>query len=169
MSEKVKVYIGATKGISFISKLIRYYQFGYEYTHAFYVHDIQNLIITEAWHLPLLKGGNVYHKVPIYKNHSPGTYAVIYSVEVEDYQKELIEKFLEEQAGKKYDFLGLLSFPFRNCSLNSKHRWFCSELVYASFLYGKVELLNSVKPCEVDIKTLLSSPLLVKETEFSIT
>lgn len=160
-----KVYVGASKGISFISKLIRYYQFGYPYTHAFYIHDINNLIITEAWHLPLRRGGRVYYKAPITLNHSKGTEITIYSLNITKEQKEKIEKFLEEQKDKKYDYLGLLSFPFRNCNFNNKKRWFCSELVYAAFLSAGIELLRNVKPCEVDIKTLLSSPLLQPENE----
>lgn len=48
------------------------------------------------------------------------------SVDVPDSKKATF--FLEEQLGKKYDWMAIFAYPFRT-SWQSPHRWFCSELV----------------------------------------
>jgi len=162
----MKVFIGASKGISLGSKLIRYWQFGFPYTHIFYIIDenpfSNNPEIIEAWHQPILKGGGVY-RCKLSQNHTIGTEYTIFSVEVSYSQKQKIEEFLKKQIGKKYDFIGLLAFPFRMKKLAKNKRWFCSELIFAAFLFAGVELLKYTEPQEVSPRLLLKSTRLIFE------
>ena len=163
----MKVFIGASKGISFTSKLIKWWQFGFPYTHVFYIIDenpfSSNPEVIEAWHQPILKGGGVY-QCKLSKNHTEGTVFSVFSVEVSYDQKQKIEKFLKEQVGKKYDFLGLLGFPLRQKKIGKNNKWFCSELVFQAFLMAGVELLRYTNPQEVSPRLLLKSTRLIFET-----
>ena len=158
----MKVYVGASKGISLGSKLIKYWQFGFPYTHIFYIlgDPVDNdPLIIEAWHQPILKGGRVC-LCNLSENHSKGTLYSVFSIEVTENQKKNIESFLKDQIGKKYDFIGLLAFPFRMKKLAKNKRWFCSELVFEAFLRAGVELLQYTDSHEVSPALFLKSPLL---------
>ena len=154
---KVKVYIFASKGISLTSRLIRWWQWGFPFTHIAYCLDLSapnDPIVAEAWW-----NGVRYGKFS--EVHTPGTEFAVYSVEVTDRQKEkIISGFLAKQIGKPYDWLGILGFPLRNWKLESKNRWFCSELVFTAFKKAGVELLKNTHPSEVSPRLFLKSPLL---------
>jgi uncharacterized protein YycO len=92
--------------------------------------------------------------------HTPGTEFSVFSVQVLEAQKELIEIFLKDQVRKPYDWLGILGFPLRNWKLEKKDRWFCSELVFTAFQRAGVELLKNTHPSEVSPRLFLKSPLL---------
>ena len=167
-----KAYILASKGKSFISKLIKRYQRGFPYTHIAYVLNIRdrfNPLVIEAWHLPFkftfrfpfIKGGGVY-KYRFSEQHTPGTEFTIFSIEVTNEQKEKIENFLLNQLGKEYDFKGIFGFASYS-DLQDTDKWFCSELVFAAFKYAGVELLKNIEPYKVSPRIFLLSPFLKKE------
>ena len=152
----VRAYVLASKGISLTSRLIRWWQWGFPYTHIAYCFDLSDPTdptVVEAWWGGVRKGW--FSEV-----HTPGTEFAVYSVKVSEAQKELIEIFLKDQLGKKYDWLGILGFPLRNWRLERKTRWFCSELVFTAFQRAGVELLKNTHPSEVSPRLFLKSPLL---------
>lgn len=51
--------------------------------------------------------------------------------------------FLEKQIGKKYDWLGICAFIFRKRNWQNPKKWFCSELVAASFKHSGNIIVNS--------------------------
>lgn len=149
-----EAYILASKGKSLPSKIIRWWQFGYPYTHIAYVLELmEDPYVIEAWKGEVRKGFFSAH-------HTKGTEFAIFSVEVLPSQKEAIEGFLLEQIGKKYDWLGILGFPFRSKNLQDPDRWFCSELVFYAFKQAGVGLLRDTHPSEVSPRLFLKSPFL---------
>jgi len=152
----MKAYVLASKGISPTSRIIRWWQWGFPYTHIAYCLDIADCndpVVIEAWWNGVRKGW--FSEV-----HTPGTEFSVYSVDVSPSQKEKIESFLKEQIGKPYDWLGILGFPLRSRKLERKNRWFCSELVFTAFKQAGVELLKNTHPAEVSPRLFLKSPLL---------
>ena len=150
-----KAYVLASKGISLTSRLIRWWQWGFPYTHVAYCFVLRNPndpYVIEAWNY--VRSG-FFSEV-----HTPGTEFAVYSVQVTEEQKEKIEKFLQRQLGKPYDWLGILGFPLRSSKLERKDRWFCSELVFTAFKQAGVELLKNTHPSEVSPRLFLKSPLL---------
>jgi len=151
-----KAYVLASKGISLTSRLIRWWQWGFPYTHIAYCLDLSDPndpIVVEAWWNGVRHGK--FSEV-----HTPGTEFAVYSVQVTGKQKEKIEEFLQRQLGKPYDWLGILGFPLRSLKLERKDRWFCSELVFTAFKQAGVALLKNTHPSEVSPRLFLKSPLL---------
>ena len=152
----MKVFFLASKGISLTSRLIRWWQWGFPFTHVAFVVDLKDKndpVVIEAWWNGVRQGK--FSEV-----HTPRTEFAIYSVQVTEEQKEKIEEFLHRQLGKPYDWLGILGFPLRNWKLESKNKWFCSELVFTAFKQAGVELLKNTHPSEVSPRLFLKSPLL---------
>ncbi len=152
----MKVYVLASKGISLTSRAIRFRQWGFPFTHIALVVDLKDKndpVVIEAWWNGVRKGR--FSEV-----HTPGTEFAIYSVRVSEHQKKKIFEFANSQIGKPYDWLGILGFVFFNPNLESKNRWFCSELVFAAFKQAGVELLKNTHPSEVSPRLFLKSPLL---------
>ena len=151
-----KVYALASKGISLTSRLIRWWQWGFPYTHIAYCLDLSDPndpVVIEAWWNGVRCGK--FSEV-----HTPGTRFTVYSVEVTKPQKNKIELFLERQIGKPYDWLGILGFLLRNWKLEEKYKWFCSELVFTAFWQAGARLLLNTHPSEVSPRLFLKSPLL---------
>ena len=151
-----KAFVLASKGISLTSRLIRWWQWGFPYTHIAYCLDLSdpnNPVVVEAWWNGVRQGK--FSEV-----HTIGTVFAVYSIQVTEEQKESIEEFLQRQLGKSYDWFGILGFPLRNLKLESKDRWFCSELVFTAFKQAGVELLKNTHPSEVSPRLFLKSPLL---------
>jgi hypothetical protein len=167
-----KAYVLASKGKSFVSRLIKKYQRGFPYTHIAYVLDISdkyNPLVIEAWHLPMkpsirfpfVKGGGVY-RYKFSQQHTPDTEFTIFSIDVTDEQKSKIEEFLFKQLGKEYDFKGIFGFASYS-DIQDKDKWFCSELVFAAFKNAGIELLRQIEPYKVSPRLFLLSPYLKKE------
>jgi len=133
----VDTYILASKGISLVSRLIRKYQRGFEYTHIAYVLDFKsnpnNPYVIEAWHLPIklrkekkeikifnkriltiekpkLQFGGVF-KRHFKESHTKGTHFSIFRVKTTLEQKERIEEFLFRQVERTQK--GLVEYDFK--------------------------------------------------------
>lgn len=65
--------------------------------------------------------------------------------------------FAREQLGKPYDLRGALGIPFRS-NWNDPARWWCSELVAASFLHAGV-VLADVDRSRITQQDLWQTPL----------
>lgn len=84
-----------------------------------------------------------------------------YVVELTDVQIPRLEKWLDEQVGKKYDLTMVFRFITRmQEARRSSGKWFCSEYVYAGFQKVGVELLARTEPWEVSPNLLRRSPKL---------
>ena len=158
----VYVYILASKGISLSSMLIRWYQFGFPYTHIAYVTNYNspdfnphNPKVIEAW-FPKVRIG--YFS----ESHTPGTKFTIFRLKVTQQQKEVIENFLYNQIGRPYDIIGLLTFLTRLKRIARNKFWFCSELVFRAIKEAGIDLLKYTSPEEVTPALFLKSPLLEK-------
>jgi len=83
------------------------------------------------------------------------------SVECDDATAKKVLDFARSQIGKSYDFWSiLLGFPLRlDVGSKDDKRWFCSELVYCSFLAAGIDLLNGRKADRVTPQDILESPL----------
>jgi uncharacterized protein YycO len=153
------IYILASKGLSFTSKVIKWYQFGFPYTHIAYVLSLDiknNPIVIEAW-LPKVRKGRFSEA------HTSGTPFTIFSLTVSKQQKMMIEDFLLSQVGKPYDLFGLLVFLVRRKFIANNGKWFCSELVYTALTRVGIDLLKFTIPQEVSPALFLKSPCLKYE------
>lgn len=153
----MKLYILASKGKSWQSRVIRWYQWGFAYTHVALVMPLQdrspNPLVIEAW-----KQG--VRKNYFFDAHTKGTPFDIFGVDVTVNQAAYAIAFAEAQIGKGYDYFGVMDFLFRKPPENPDHKWFCSELVFASFLSAGVRLIENVEAYEVSPKDLLSSSMI---------
>jgi len=102
-------------------------------------------------------------------NHTPGTMVRLFRIEpqpsilLSPEKFDMIEGFLRQQVGKKYDWRSVARFVTRREEHpNDKDKWFCTELVFASVLEAAIALLARTKAHEVSPGMLLRSPLLVE-------
>ncbi len=153
-----KLYFLASKGISLTSRIIRWWQFGFPYTHIAIVLDLQNKcnpLVAEMWWDGLRIGY-------FYKTHTLGTHFAVYSVNVDDkkYNKfnEELKKIIDKNP--KYDWLGILGFPLRSKDIENSNRFFCSELAFYLCQKSDINLLINTYPSEVSPRLFLKSPLL---------
>lgn len=91
--------------------------------------------------------GNVYEPIMLYKKTGKrgviktpvelwDNSTVVKSETLEILYPELVHAFLEEQVGKGYDYLGVLSFVWRFFS-DRIGRWYCSEMSTVSLAKGR--------------------------------
>lgn len=81
-------------------------------------------------------------KTPLEEFKARGKYAIV-DFPLKDEQAAL--EFAEAQIGKKYDYTGLIGFPFQR---NWQHyaKWYCTELVAAITAAGKSPIIKSDLP-----------------------
>jgi len=120
------------RGRSIISRGIQL-QTRSKYSHAAVMLDDRTVI--EAWH----KGGVRRLDSP-FDGHSEKTLIDVYKVD-DTYYPEIVEDFLKQQIGKKYDFRSVLRFMTR-IKAKDNDKWFCSELVVEAFRRGGIDLLK---------------------------
>lgn len=70
-----------------------------------------------------------------------------------------VKTFLDEQVGKKYDFLGVLRFLTREKE-RRHNRYFCSELVYEALMQGGVMPLRCAESWKISPALLALAPVL---------
>ena len=161
----MKIYVCATKGISLASRIIRWKQWGYPYTHLAYIgteiDDPDNPTVIEAW-------WSGVEKCKLSKNHTPGTEYSIFSYDVISAEATANERFMHAQIGKSYDYRGLLGFVFYSKALDEKSRWWCSEILFAAALKTSVCLFRDTDPAEVDPRLFLKSPRLIHEGDYKL-
>lgn len=156
-----KIIIGVSKGDSVISSVIKWFQLGNEYTHAFYCipnTDLTNPEVIEAWHLPILKRGEVRTG----KFYSQTNFKLYY-VEATDEQVVNFYKYMIDKIGKhKYDYLGILGFVINSKNLQDKNSYFCSEILFEGLQSVGINLLNYTNANKVTPALLMRSPLLLE-------
>lgn len=160
-----KLYFGASKGKSLISKFIKWFQWGDPHTHTFYIPESQinlnNPKVIEAWHKPMLKGGAVRNGL-FFDTHSPETPFDILYLEVTEEQYINFEAFMNSKLGFKYDFLGFAGFATRSKVTEQSDKYFCSELVFAGLISVGIEIFKNTVPQEVSPAMFIKSPMLIE-------
>jgi len=154
------IYFGVTQGVSFYSKIIKWFQWGNPNVHVFYLpeegyKEIDPVIIESM-------AGYGVHEDKLSKSHTPGTIYTVFSLRVTKKQKEEFEQFLRSKIGLKYDYRGLLGFGIR-VNTNIKDKYFCSELVYEGLQSVGVNLFRTLKPEQVFPSLFIESILLKEE------
>ena len=143
---KTNIYVGVTQGISFYSRVIKWFQWGNPNTHIFYMYE-EELNKEDPVILEAMSGYGV-HKDKLSLSHTKGTPYQIYSLEVTTEQKAIIEEYLEQQLGKKYDYRGILGFASRK-DTDDSNKLFCSELIYQAFNKAAVKLFRTLRPIQI--------------------
>lgn len=150
--------IGLYKGQSARSRLIKFRTWC-DYSHASWIDDA-DMSVHEAW-----TPGGVRHNRNTNIGHTPGTVIDLFSVKgLTVGEQDGLREFYSSQRGKPYDWRGVLMFVSRRDPANEsaeQEKWFCSELVFAGFLYIKRPLLARIPAYKVYPGMLAYSPLLI--------
>lgn len=153
------MYIALYKNDKILGKLIRRFSRG-EYNHASIVFNDNSVI--EA---SVSKG--VVKNINFNSTLERGTTVELFEVPTTPEQYKIILDFLNRQLGKGYDYWSVLGFILftSNEGRKSYGKWFCSELVFASFKEAGIKLLENVEAWKVSPTMLrFSSQLISKET-----
>lgn len=153
------------EGISAVSRTIRFMTWS-RVSHTAWEMDDGRVI--EAWHRP--SGVRILDNFE--QGHKPGTVVKAYRLPTTDYFfLMLAEIYMLNQVGKKYQFNGVFRFlsrrdqqqfdpaTFKIGSYEPK-KWFCSCLIFAGLMHGKVNLLENVPPWRASPGLVNLSPLM---------
>ena len=90
----------------------------------------------------------------------------LYRFEVSDLEYESLKGFLENQLGKKYDWLAILSLGLFKRDWQSETKWFCSELLLTALnKCTSLRLLNTdADAFRVTPRDLYLSPFMNRDT-----
>ena len=93
-------------------------------------------------------------------------YTELYRFEVSDLEYESLKGFLENQLGKKYDWLAILSLGLFKRDWQSETKWFCSELLLTALnTCTSLRLLNTdADAFRVTTRDLYLSPFMNRDT-----
>ena len=141
------------KGTDFVSKTILFISRG-GFTHAEIVLDDGTSI-----------GSKAFKGVHLTENALDNSEIVAtFDVKTTARQKDIIESFLRDQIGKKYDYLSIIGFVVYASGDGRKQygKWFCSELVFAAFKKAGIRLLQRVEPWKVSPTILSYSPFFME-------
>ncbi len=146
--------IALHRGSGLVSRLIRWQQRG-EWSHASVI--LRNGSVIESREFI---GVRQLPKLTAAK----GEFIQVFNVECTDEQADAIEAFLTKQIGKRYDYPMVFGFVSRSTTEGheSGGKWFCSELAFAAFRAGEINLLARIEPFEVSPPHLAYSPLLMQ-------
>jgi len=91
------------------------------------------IIINDDWISSSPEAGSVYrNKLKELKSN----YDYI-TIEVDGRKNKKVQKFIDSQLGKKYDYFGIFFSQIIDVELDNKNKWFCSEIVaYILKMYG---------------------------------
>lgn len=64
---------------------------------------------------------------------------------VKKYQKEQLNKFVQETAGNRYDWPGMLLSNLSPFKVRRANRWYCSEWIAHALLYSRVVMWDELK------------------------
>jgi hypothetical protein len=122
------IHIVGFKGVSWVSRVIRFITGSEDYSHVAYLSSINDLI--ECWQ----HKGNWLGRWEVSKwsAHTKGTPYKVWSLDVTEKQHEKIECFFYTLAWRKtgYDYLGLFRFVgyfIPKLVRHSESKYFCSE------------------------------------------
>jgi len=126
------------KGTSVVSKLILYFSRG-GYSHSAVLLNDGSIIESKEFH-------GVRRRKSITDGLTKDCIIDIFEVHTTKKQDMIIEKFLVEQIGKKYDYWSVIGFVICDTEeeRNSYGKWFCSELVFKSFQKASIILLDRI-------------------------
>lgn len=143
------------KGRSLFSRAIRFSTWS-EFSHVAWVDDDNSVI--QAWRRGVTKDASLS------AGHTPGTEVWLFRAPLATPRMVWKQReFLGREVGKPYDKAGILGFV-RRMDVQRPDQWFCSEIVFAAFLYSGLPLLKRIPAHKVYPGLLAYSPLLDLET-----
>lgn len=143
--------IGLHQSSGFVSSLIKW-QTRSTYSHA-------SLILPDDSVLEAMQGKGVVHGRTI---RSCKERVEIYETAFSQEQQASALAFARKQIGKGYDYTMVVRFVSRESeSRSTSGKWFCSELVFASFAHAGALLLRATEAWEVSPGLLARSPYLI--------
>ena len=152
--------IALFKPSSILDRIICFFSRG-KYSHAAIILDDGSVIEAKPFH-------GVRKVKSIYDVLDSKESVEVFAVDITTEQTEMVERFLHEQVGKKYDYWMVFGFVIYTDeeSRKSRNKWFCSELLFMAFLKAGVELLCRIDPWKVSPTMLSYSP--IAKLEYSI-
>lgn len=165
---KKRVYLFMSQGTSFLSKLIKWYQYGNLYTHCGIIlednieENIDNPIVLAGMNPSMI--GRLYDTHTGYFSKQ-GKFKYYY-VEVNEKQYNIYKDLAFNYVNRRYDVKGLFGFLFR-IDTNNPKKFFCSELVYDYFWKLGIELFQNTAPYEVYSSMLIKSNLVKEDKELN--
>jgi len=143
----------AYKGKSFWpSKCIEWMNWS-DYSHVSWLN--RDNTVTEAW------APKVRNVPDLDSGHSNGTPIDIFDIPImTESQRDIIEAYLKNQIGLKYDWAGVFKFLPRITSAHTNNKWFCSELIFEACKKANLNLLKRIPPYKVYPGMVVISPLL---------
>lgn len=149
-----RMYVLLFRGKGLISTLIRWQTRG-EYSHAALQIEHPDGGIYESWQgagVRRLKNLKSWENVDRYEVRS-----------ITSDQIHAVRYFMDQQRGKKYDYVGVLRFVTRR-RRGDNEKWFCSELVFEALKSAKIPLFVRTEGWEVSPDMLKRSPRLASAT-----
>ena len=143
VTDTAYIYYGQYTGRGLLSKMIQLFTWSDRSHTAAFRQPTDGVFgnVIEAWK----KGVTEQHWT---KNHAPGTIIDVYRVPCTQKQADDFYRHMASLKGKKYDFLGVLSFGLR-WNIGRAGRWFCSESVAWAAGLSKIVLLKNCPPHKV--------------------
>ena len=142
--EQAYIYYGLYNGISFISKMIRLFNWSdISHVSAFLPPNQDGAFtnVIEAW-------WPVVRECHWTSGHKPGTVVTVYRVPCTKAQQEGFYRSMRAKVGARYDLPGVMSFVLRK-TIGKRDRWFCSEAVFHSAITNMIVLLARIVPDKV--------------------
>lgn len=157
-----KLYFLASKDTNIASVIIKWWQFGFPYTHIAILHPYFEPNFNNPYVIEMLpKGLHIGKFYDVRKRKVE--FDIFFVKTTADKYERFVSALIEVIKKKpKYDWLGILGFVTRNKNLEQKDRFFCSELAFYLCQKAGIELLKNTHPSEVSPRLFLKSPLLEK-------
>ena len=157
-----RAYFIISEGDNFLSKLIRWYQYGNTFTHSSVVIDIEQRPIYNPLVVSAVEKVKTGQFLQIHSKFTKQKRWKYYFVRCTRDQYYAYHKFAYRAVEKEYDVKGLLSFILRR-DLNNPKKYFCSELVYECLWRAGIELLQDTASYEITTAILIKSPKVVED------
>ena len=108
------------------------------WTQSIYSHT--EIVIDDIWYGASPRDGGV-----VRRRVSPKKENWDYiDIECSDVEKTAVIEFLEEQIGKRYDYLGIFTAQIIGVNADDKKKWFCSELAASALIDAGIVTLPYV-------------------------
>ena len=149
--------IALYKGTGFVYSIIKFVTRG-EYVHSSIVYDNGKVLEAKPFTKVALMNS-------LSEGNKKGMVIEVYDVPTTPKQEAIITEFLTRQLGKSYDYLSLIGFVTHTTEQQRKTwgKWFCSELCFAAFRKGGIDLLKRIPAWEISPSDLSYSPIISLE------
>ena len=152
------------RGTAIASKLIEWQTWG-EWSHSALLFSDNVVIESRELHWSnvrcCLTSGVHCMTLTAWLKDNPDVQYRIFEVKTTWEQEAAIRLFASAQDGKPYDYWGIARFIARDYTDDYGDKWFCSELVFESFLVAAIVLLARIRGPKVPPSMITTSPLVL--------